>query len=223
MNRIYLVNQSCKGITWLFGTVRLSKNRQALFNIMFRLFGFYNEPVMKTLLMLCLIILNVWCTHAQQLNPTHAGGISGGGALLTSPQSVYVSGNYAYVVSSNSSSLEILDISNPAAPVHKGSITDGTGGALLNYPSSLYVSGNYAYVASANSNALEIVDVSNPVAPVHKGSITSGAGGALLNVTISVYVSGNYAYVASYGSNALEIIDISNPAAPVHKGSITGS
>ena len=97
------------------------------------------------------------------------------------PFSVYVSGNYAYVASFDSNALEIVDVSNPANPVHKGSISNGAGGALLNGPVSVYVSGNYAYVASMASNALEIVDVSNPANPVHKGSISNGAGGALLN------------------------------------------
>jgi len=155
------------------------------------------------------------------VNPVHKGTISNGGsALLAKPFGVYVSGDYAYVASWESNALEIVDVSNPAAPVHKGSITNGTGGALLNYPNMAYISGNYAYVASQGINALEIVDVSNPAAPVHKGSITDGTGGALLNSPVSVYVSGNYAYVASQGSSALEIVDVSNPAAPVHKGSI---
>ena len=152
--------------------------------------------------------------------PFHAGSITNGagGAHLSSPGDVYVSGNYAYVVGSNA--LEIVDVSNPAAPVHTGSITDGVGGALLSGPFDVYVFGNYAYVASINSNALEIVDVSNPATPVHAGSIKDGAGGALLNGPEGVYVSGNYAYVACAGSHALEIVDVSNPKAPVHAGSI---
>jgi len=48
--------------------------------------------------------------------------------------SVYVSGTYAYVASSESNALEIVDISNPALPVHKGSIVNGAGGALLSLP-----------------------------------------------------------------------------------------
>jgi hypothetical protein len=160
-------------------------------------------------------------------NPVHKGSIvdatGTGGALLNYPNSVYVSGNYAYVASANSNALEIVDVSDPANPVHKGNISTGAGGALLNKPWSVYVSGNYAYVTSRESNALEIVDVTNPASPVHKGCITDNSisgSGALLNDPDSVYVSGNYAYVASVGSNALEIVDVTNPASPVHKGSI---
>ncbi|MDO9550370.1 MAG: PGF-pre-PGF domain-containing protein, partial [Methanoregula sp.] len=161
------------------------------------------------------------------VTPVHKGSIEDGtwmlgGALLYEPYSVYVVGNYAYVASYSSNALEIVDISNPAYPVHKGSIEDdgAGGGALLNNPVSVYVVGNYAYVASYNSNALEIVDISNPASPTHAGSISNGGGGgAKLSNPQSVYVVGNYAYVTSY--NALEIVDISDPTYPKHKGSIS--
>ncbi|OPY38211.1 MAG: LVIVD repeat protein [Methanoregula sp. PtaU1.Bin051] len=72
-----------------------------------------------------------------------------------------MAGNYAYVVSEVSDALEIVDVSDPANPSHKGSIIDGAGGALLDSPQSAFVSGNYAYVASYSSDALEIVNVGN--------------------------------------------------------------
>src|SRR5260221_3632044 len=137
---------------------------------------------------------------------THIGSLTdnASGPSLLDTRSVFVSGNYAYVASHGSNALEIVDITNPAAPVHKSKIVDGAGGALLNYPNSVYVSGNYAYVASTGSNALEIVDITNPAIPVHKGSaslvdINGGQGPQ------SVYVFGNKAYVACYTSQSLEI------------------
>jgi Uncharacterized conserved protein len=155
-------------------------------------------------------------------NPSHLASISDGdgGALLSGPNSVFVSGMYAYVTNSHSNALEIVDVSDPARPVHKGSITDGAGGATLKSPSFVFVYGNYAYVTSYQGSALEIIDVSDPANPVHKGSIADGAGGAHLKGPMSVFVSGNYAYVTSYQGNALEIVDVSNPASPLHKGSL---
>ena len=153
-------------------------------------------------------------TWSQTLNPVHIGKISEDGALLLSgQQSVFVSGNYAYVIGFKSHALEIVDISDPSSPVHKGSLTNGSGGALLNSPLSVYVLGNYAYVTSAGfaTSGLEIIDVTNPSSPVHKGSIINGVGGAQLSFPYSVYVSGNYAYVTSSNSNALEIVDITDP------------
>ena len=157
------------------------------------------------------------------VSPVHKGSIVNGteGATIDHPLSVHVSGNYAYVTSSMSNSLEIVDISNPAVPVHKGKIVLGP---ATYQPDDVFVSGNYAYITISggpNANALEIVDVSNPATPFQIGNIKYLDGsGALLNNPQSVYVSGNYAYVASAGSNALEIVNVSNPAAPVHKGSI---
>ena len=139
-------------------------------------------------------------------SPTHKGSIHVGGA-----RSIYVSGNYAYVLSTDG--LTIVSISDPANPVITGSI--GVGGY------GVYVSGNFAYIANRDGNSLSIVDVSNPAQPVLKGSLSDGTGGAHLAGAYGVYVSGNHAYVTSAWSNALEIVDVSDPAHPVHKGSIT--
>ncbi len=185
-----------------------------------------------------LALLTDCCTknsEAPICSPLPTGNISAsiGGALLFSPISVFVAGNYAYVISvgaaGSGSALEIIDISNPAVPMHKGSLVDGVGGALLNYPQSIYVSGNYAYIASARSNALEIIDVTDPTAPFHKSSLTNGTGGAMLDYPLSVFVSGHFAYVTAMGSTTsngtfngtLEIVDVTDPATPAHKGSIT--
>ncbi len=59
-----------------------------------------------------------------------------GGAQINAPASVFVSGNYAYIASIQSNALEIVDVSNPSQPVHKGSLQNGSGGALLHFPSS---------------------------------------------------------------------------------------
>ncbi len=164
--------------------------------------------------------------------PVHAGSLQNGagGAILNGANSVFVSGNYAYLANyfNGGNALEIVDVSNPAKPVHAGSLQNGASGAMLNGANSVFVSGHYAYVASFRSNALEIVDVSNPANPVHAGSLQNGTGGAILNGANSVFVSGNYAYVTDNsafggsGNNTLEIVDVSNPAKPMHKGSIAG-
>ena len=158
--------------------------------------------------------------------PVHRGSIldTGNplGALLSNPQSVYVAGNYAYVASYGSNALEIVDVTTPTAPVHRGSIYNGQGGALLSSPQSVYVAGNYAYVASYGSNALEIVDVTNPAVPVHKGSLSN----TLLQYPMDVAVSDSYAHVVGY-RNALEIVDIGTVTATgvtvVSPNQITGT
>ena len=80
---------------------------------------------------------------------------------------VVVSGNLAYVADYDAG-LQIIDVSNPAAPVRRGAY-DTSGWA-----SGVYVSGNLAYVADYY-NGLLIIDVSNPTVPVRLGGYeTSG-------------------------------------------------
>jgi surface protein len=146
-------------------------------------------------------------------NPLHKGSIQDGAgtAELTGPETVAVSGNYAYVASNGGNVLEIVNISNPSAPSHAGklTITGAWGVSVL---------GNYAYVTSISDNSLTVVNVSNPTNPTQVGSLTDNVS---LISPIGVFVSGNYAYVASVDSDNLAIIDISNPANPVNAGSIT--
>jgi hypothetical protein len=119
-------------------------------------------------------------------------------------EGVQVVGNYAYVAD-DYSGLQIINISNPAAPTLTGSY-DTTG-----YAYGVQVVGNYAYVADAYSG-LQIINISNPAAPTLAGSYdTTG-------YAYWVQVVGNYAYVADFYSG-LQIINISNPAAPTLTGS----
>ncbi len=149
------------------------------------------------------------------IHPVHAGSIinGDGGALLDSPDDVFVNGDYAYVLAADSDSLEIVDITDPTNPVHRGNI------ALSDSPLNVFVQGNYAYVV-LTLNTLEIIDISNPMNPVHAGSISDGDDGAHLQLPVDVVVRGNYAYITSAGSHHLEIVDVSNPAAPSHVGSL---
>ena len=144
------------------------------------------------------------------------------GALLSRPNQVVVQNDYAYVVSElGDDALEIIDISNPAYPLHKGSITkDENGNKLFFDPKSLDVSGNYAYVANFFANSLEVIDVSDPLSPIPVGKISHGEGGASLIRPAYVQVAGNYAYVAVRGSQNISIIDVSDPSNPVNVANI---
>jgi outer membrane protein assembly factor BamB len=169
-------------------------------------------------------------TIAPPSSPAHVASVvngTGGYANLGAPSGVFVANNsanqrtYAYVVSTGTNSLQIVDVTNPASPVRNGNIsnTDAAKGNM-SAPRSIYVSGNYAYIASGLSNGIEIIDISNQWSPKHAGFIADGTGGALLNNPYSIQVVGNYAYIASYGSNALEIVDVTNPKNPKHKGNL---
>jgi outer membrane protein assembly factor BamB len=153
-----------------------------------------------------------------------------GGALLDGAHGVFVKGTRAYVASTTSDALEIIDVSNPASPSHLASVANGAGGALLDGAWSVYVYGNYAYVASRDSNALEIINIANPSSPAHVASVVNGTGGYLnLGSPSGVFVANNsanqrtYAYVVSTGTNSLQIVDVTNPATPLKNGNISNT
>ncbi|MBS1505645.1 MAG: T9SS type A sorting domain-containing protein [Bacteroidetes bacterium] len=147
--------------------------------------------------------------------PKHVSSVRADGALLYQPQSVFVLGSYAYVASSGSNALEIIDISDPAIPKHKSSLAINTQDSLYFYgANSVFVVGNYAYMATYNY--LQIIDVSNPLTPILKGKISYKIGSNAIGAPAGVFVSGKYAYVVA--GKAFEIIDISDPTAPTQKG-----
>lgn len=161
-----------------------------------------------------MIVLDITNSISPTIKTSITTKLGSGGALLNDPQSVYVSGHYAYVADKKGNGLEIIDISNPSTPTHKGSLTNGTGANFVS-PTSVFVSGNYAYVVGNGS--LEIVDVTNLSFPTHKGVLMDGGiNGPYLADATSIFVLGDYAYITSKGWGALEVVNISNPAAPYH-------
>lgn len=121
---------------------------------------------------------------------------------------VAVSRNVAYVVTSGSTGLHVIDVSDPSSPLlletlYAGTPTDG-----------VVVAGSYAYVTNGR---FHILDVSDPTVPREVGwcdfvgepPMTSGrvlaiAGGSAL----TGYHGG------SAQSGGLRVVDISDPAAP---------
>ncbi|OGC92833.1 MAG: hypothetical protein A2W25_01230 [candidate division Zixibacteria bacterium RBG_16_53_22] len=97
--------------------------------------------------------------------------------------------------------LEIIDISDPAAPVLVAS-TDPYWSSSF---SDICLNGDYAFVADY-PNGLRIFDISDPASPELVTTYT-GYGGLS-----TVSISGIYAYV---GQDEVGILDISNPAIPV--------
>ncbi|HRY36901.1 MAG TPA: hypothetical protein P5230_03445, partial [Candidatus Magasanikbacteria bacterium] len=120
---------------------------------------------------------------------------------------VYVSGRYAYLTSFNTSTgFQIVDISNPVAPVYKSSVT-----STNLKPIEVQVSGNYAYILSSfDENKLQIIDISRVDQPTTTGILS------LPGNPYDIKVSGKYAYVTVVnGVPGLYVIDISSPENPV--------
>ena len=92
--------------------------------------------------------------------------------LCAQASAVAVSGSYAYVTGEASDSLVVVDISNPASPVIRGSVVSSS---LLDGVRGVAVSGSYAYVTGQYSDSLVVVDISNPATPVIRGSVVSSS------------------------------------------------
>ncbi|MEQ8819622.1 MAG: hypothetical protein RLY93_05210 [Sumerlaeia bacterium] len=129
---------------------------------------------------------------------------------LSSPQSVAVSGDFAYVADS-SGVLAIFDVSDPDNIVPRDA--DGTG---LTSPSDIAVEGNFAYVVDNGAEVLAIFDVTDPDNIVPRGTIS-------VELPLRVAVSGTTAYVLSpqifsFGVGLVSF-DVSDPDNIVQIGS----
>jgi len=129
---------------------------------------------------------------------------------------VYVSGNYAYLVTQNNASLNelwIYDVTVPSSPVYLGSFDVG---ANIN---DIVVSNTVAYLATSdNSLELDIIDVSVPTSPARIGSLSlEGTQDAT-----SVAINGNYVYVGRLQGTKEEfaVVDVSTPSSPSKVGEL---
>jgi hypothetical protein len=152
-------------------------------------------------------------------NPTLTARVlmgSSTGTIISFPNSIYVKGNYAYIVDRGTATMALLvyNIVNPAAPYLVSSTSLGSSSS----PFSVFVFGNYAYIANRGTNVLAIYNVSNPASPTLTGSVTTSFSGS--PNPDSVYVQGNYAYLVNATTNNVAIVNISNPSSPILAGTV---
>jgi hypothetical protein len=121
-------------------------------------------------------------------------------------QSVFVSGNYAYMVSGGSGDdFFVFDISDPENISLTGSLELGA----IGY--DVFVSGNYAYVATSHDNReLTVVDITTKSSPALAGSGYDTTRGL---DAYGVYVVGNTAYLARQNGRGDEfyVLDVTDP------------
>jgi hypothetical protein len=117
-----------------------------------------------------------------------------------------LAGSRVYLVSSTGS-FDIVDVSNPAAPLRIGGAATALSGAGVH----VAVEGSVAAVLSTGaSDFLDILDVSNPSLPVRVASVTLGPVGTGKGVSLV----GGRAYVAA-NTGGLWIYDLTTPRSPV--------
>jgi Tfp pilus assembly protein PilV len=140
--------------------------------------------------------------------------ITGTITLTGNLQNLYVSGNYAYVVTDdNSKELQIINISNKTSPTLAATYNAAGSAAGM----GIYIVGTKAYMTRQNSGQDEflVLDVSTPSSPTLLGSMNVGA------TAYEPIISGNYAYIATdNNTQELQIVDISNSNSPTLTGSL---
>ena len=141
------------------------------------------------------------------------------------------SSTYALVASNSDDGVQIIDITNPAAPTVASSISDGVGGfdeldGAHGITTTQIGSSTYALATSAIDDGVQIIDITNPAAPTVASSISDGVGGfdeldGAHGITTTQIGSSTYALVASFQDDGVQIINITNPAAPTVASSIS--
>lgn len=125
-----------------------------------------------------------------------------GGLVTADAKGVDVSGSLAVVADSNS--LRVIDVSNSAAPVPRGTLEGLVG------PRDVAVGGNIAYVADY-TGSLKVVDVSTPTAPRLVATTDQSLGGVLTDVVqVRDFIFG----ADELFVNGVPIVDVSDPSAP---------
>ncbi|MCX6581032.1 MAG: hypothetical protein NT166_12710 [Candidatus Aminicenantes bacterium] len=123
--------------------------------------------------------------------PTQISNLNEAGIFF----SVLLSNNYAYLSGYH---FRIFDISQPAAPVLKGSLLGGG--------DARYISGNYVYL---RTDGFKVMDVSNPSAPQSVYSTSHFE----YDETYDLSVSGDYLFLSD-GDDGFVSYDISDPPHP---------
>jgi len=134
-------------------------------------------------------------------NPVFIGSVD----INVSVNSVFISGNFAYVNNIYPTQTLVVDISRATSPQLIGSID------YYVYGSYRMISNGVAY--SSGSSGLKILDISTPINPSIIGSVDTPG------IPIGVALSNNIAYVTD-DLSGLEIIDVSDLANPVLIGSV---
>ena len=159
---------------------------------------------------------------------------SGGSATLYYPFAVDVFGignhTYAIVTAGGDNSVRVMDITDPANPVHISVVFDDLGGfGALHTPLDVDVFGidnrTYAIVTAHADNGVQIIDLTDPADPVSKSSVTDDLGwpSALRGpIDVDVFGLGNrtYAAVAAQIDDGVQIIDLTDPAHPTHTSAV---
>ena len=126
---------------------------------------------------------------------------------------------YALVASQRDERVQVIDVTEPDAPILVSSMQDGLDGFYaLSEPSDVEVfdaSGRtYALVSSAVEDAMQVIDLSSPDSPMPVADIRNRQH-VLASTDAEVFGASGRTYALTYGIGGLRVIDVTEPDAPV--------
>ncbi len=150
------------------------------------------------------------------LNVTNPASITLTGSLNLNGNSreVVVSGNYAYVASTdNAQELQVVNITNPAVPTLAGSLNVTSNDDAI----SIALFGTNVYLAHGAN--LRVINVATPATPTLTASLA--LGGTINDISLDAADSNRFLFTAT-ANNAAEfrVVNITNPAAPIIAASV---
>lgn len=145
-------------------------------------------------------------------NPGAPATVTGGYLNLTSaPTDAVVSGNYAYLSSTdNAGEFRVINVTNPAAPTLIANLVNLGGNADA---SSVAVYGNTAYVSRLADANIYPINITTPTAPVSMTPASFAVGGNPTQMVL--FNSGKYLAVTNANTaGELRLFDVTTPATP---------
>ena len=134
--------------------------------------------------------------------------------------------HYVLVASNVDDGIQVVDITDPTAPVARGRLTDTSALALNGaFAADVYtVNGRlYAVVTADEDDGIQIVDITDPTAPTPVAQLLDTSSLRLDNpqgVTVHTIGDRHYAVAASLFEDGIQVIDITDPSNPVAKSNI---
>ena len=132
---------------------------------------------------------------------------------------------YAVIAAEDDDGVQIIDMTNPAAPVPVAEIIDNLNGfTTLDGAHEIAITKifgkPYAVVAARHDDGVQIIDMTNPAAPTPTAALTDGINGfttldGARDVAIAQISDRTYAVITANIDDGVQIIDMTNPAAPV--------
>ena len=151
-------------------------------------------------------------------------GAIGGHTLTLVHQSVVfgsAGGRVYALLADYTSGIHIVDLTDPHAPEHAGSVPAGEGGVEV-IPGSAVAAvaspDGRAYALVTGWDEIQILEITDPHAPAPVASIPSGEGGLGLERTpwdiITLELAGGRIHVLASGGDRLWVLDVTYPVSP---------